>query len=351
MSHGLLLFFCSICGQDPYKTNPCKAPEARCRFSAISTSSLLLSPKSWLSVFNNNTHETTDNMALPPVARRQNLQETTATTEETNPTTSRVEAFFSSSAAVYGAAAALRIVLLVYGLWQDANSPVKYTDIDYLVFTDAARFVAKDGGSPYDRETYRYTPLLAWLLLPTAVEESQLLFASGKVLFAVADLVAGCLLERVLRERLATASSSPTAATVAKARLYASVWLLNPMVAAISTRGSAEGLLGALVAALLWAVQVARQPLLAGLLLGAGVHLKIYPFIYAPAIVWWMDSENMGSTFAKVAKATKKQPVGKKKEAGSPTHPVFAFLTPARLQLTIASLATFVGLNLVMYSM
>ncbi|CAK7205247.1 GPI mannosyltransferase 1 [Sporothrix eucalyptigena] len=283
----------------------------------------------------------------PPVTRRQKqLQEQKKGDSSTS--TSRVTAFFSSAAGVYGAATALRVVLLVYGLWQDANSPVKYTDIDYLVFTDAARFVSQGGGSPYNRETYRYTPLLAWLLLPTAAGGgdtsgvvSQLMFASGKVLFAVADLVAGWLLERVLRERLATPTKSRQAVETS-ARVYASVWLLNPMVAAISTRGSAEGLLGALVAALLWAVQVARQPVLTGLLLGFGVHLKIYPFIYAPAIVWWMDAENTGTTRSKTS--------SKAKKSTSPTNPILAFLSPARLQLTIASLATFVGLNLVMYS-
>ncbi|KAK1762067.1 mannosyltransferase [Phialemonium atrogriseum] len=138
----------------------------------------------------------------------------------------------------------------------------------------------------------------------------------------------------------------------AMARRFAAVWLLNPMVATISTRGSSEGLLGVLVVALLWAV-LSRRITLAGLILGFGVHFKIYPFIYAPAIVWWMDDEKLGSR-SPAKKATKRNEI--KTKDGRATAPstmtqLMAFLTPARIQLAVASLGTFLGLNILMFSL
>ncbi|KAK0648859.1 PIG-M-domain-containing protein [Cercophora newfieldiana] len=243
--------------------------------------------------------------------------------------------FFHGRLPLYFSAALLRLVFLLYGLWQDANSPVKYTDIDYLVFTDAARFMSR-GQSPYDRETYRYTPVLAWLLLPTAWVTGSpfwdtVWFSSGKVLFAAADLVAGWLLERLLT----MGGQGVPPMDGPRARRFAAIWLLNPMVATISTRGSSEGLLGVLVTALLWAV-VSRRVTLAALLLGFGVHFKIYPFIYAPAILWWMDRERMsgfspGSRPPFLARLT-------------------GFITPARFQLALISLTTFLGLNVFMFN-
>lgn len=168
-----------------------------------------------------------------------------------------------------------RIVIFFWGLYQDANMTPRFTDIDYFVFTDASRFMSY-GGSPYERETYRYTPLLAWLLLPTV----NWFFSFGKVLFAIGDIVAGYLILQILKMRGIPES---------KAVIYSAVWLLNPMVSTISTRGSSEGLLGAMVISFVWAVYDKRL-ILGGLLAGVAVHFKIYPIIYIPTVIWSLDN-------------------------------------------------------------
>ncbi|OOQ83736.1 GPI mannosyltransferase 1 [Penicillium brasilianum] len=238
-------------------------------------------------------------------------------------------ALFDSAPRVLLAATALRLILLVYGGWQDANSAVKYTDIDYMVFTDASRYVAK-GQSPYARDTYRYTPLLAWMLLPTAWEGGGALgsvtFAFGKILFALADVVAGWLVVQLL----CRCYHFPTERAL---RYVAAVWLWNPMVANISTRGSSEGLLGVLVAALLWAT-LTKRAVLAGAILGLAVHFKIYPFIYGVSILWWWDAQRDGAAPAK---------------SSSLLSRILGFITPSRVILTVSALVTFAILNAVMY--
>jgi phosphatidylinositol glycan class M len=215
----------------------------------------------------------------------------------------------------------LRLTLLLYGLHQDAHSPLKYTDIDYQVFTSASLYISR-GQSPYARETYRYTPLLAFLLLPTTW--GPLWFSFGKILFAVGDLVAGFLIVRILRNQ---------GMSQERALRYASIWLLNPMVATISTRGSSEGLLGAMVVALLWAV-LEKRIWLSGALLGLAVHFKIYPVVYGMSIIWWLDAQRLGQGV---------------KNADTLMGKIKNFLNPARVQLTVVSLLTFMGLNITMY--
>lgn len=236
---------------------------------------------------------------------------------------SALSAFFTRPWLVFTSAILFRIALLLYGRWQDANSPVKYTDIDYLVFTDAARFISW-GRSPYDRATYRYTPLLAWLLYPTTW--GGLWFEFGKALFAAGDIITGWLAFKALREHQGMG--------VEGAMKFASIWLLNPMVANISTRGSSEGLLAVVVVALLWAV-LQKRIVLAGALLGLGVHLKVYPFIYATNIFWWLGPENVGSW----------QGHRKDRNEHAVTEKVLTFFNPARRRLIASSGVTFLLIN------
>jgi phosphatidylinositol glycan class M len=99
-------------------------------------------------------------------------------------------------------------------------------------------------------------------------------------LFASGDVVAGWLILQLLKRRNVPES---------KAVVYTSVWLLNPMVCTISTRGSSEGLVGALVISFIWAICTNRIAL-GGLLAGLAVHTKIYPIIYIPTVLWALDN-------------------------------------------------------------
>ena len=105
---------------------------------------------------------------------------------------------------------------------------LKYTDIDYVVYTDAARFMHA-GGSPYERATYRYSPLLAWMLIPNI----SLHPLWGKMIFLLFDMIAGFFIYRILRGQKVE-EYSVFLGTVS--------WLLNPFVINMSTRGSFEAI-------------------------------------------------------------------------------------------------------------
>jgi phosphatidylinositol glycan class M len=54
----------------------------------------------------------------------------------------------------------LRVALVVYSEWHDAHSVVKYTDVDYRVFSDATRFLLNPG---LGAENIAKGPLWEWL--------------------------------------------------------------------------------------------------------------------------------------------------------------------------------------------
>lgn len=142
--------------------------------------------------------------------------------------------------------------------------------------------------SPYKRETYRYTPLLAVLLIPNLWLHPSF----GKYIFALCDLVNGILIYQLLRsEILNTKTASNRTSNPQKngqvdglpterlATIYSAVHLLNPLVFSISTRGSSESVLSLFVLLTLYASLKGRWDT-AAILLGLSTHWKIYPVIY-----------------------------------------------------------------------
>ncbi|KAA0705145.1 GPI mannosyltransferase 1 [Triplophysa tibetana] len=186
--------------------------------------------------------------------------------------------------AMFSAAVLIRLMLLCFGVYQDQNLQVKYTDVDYHVFTDAAKFITQ-GHSPYNRSTFRYTPLLALILTPNILVTSYF----GKLLFVGCDVLCGPLIFRLSSLRGVSRSS---------AWVYCGLWLFNPLPIGVSTRGNAESLLAVLVLSTLLCLECKRLRS-AALLFGLSVHMKIYPVTYALPIalcLWKPASRRRGVT-------------------------------------------------------
>lgn len=144
--------------------------------------------------------------------------------------------------------------------------------------------------SPYTRETYRYTPLLALLLSPNEWLHSSF----GKFLFAACDIINGVIIYKLLmrqlqpvaKDRKGLKEDSGGKAILGHGRaeilatIFSSVYLLNPLVFSISTRGSSESVLSLFV---LLTLDCALRDKwnLAAIGLGISTHWKIYPVIYA----------------------------------------------------------------------
>ena len=187
----------------------------------------------------------------------------------------------------------VRFLFIVLGSWIDQASKfsqtdlfldfsLHYTDIDYHVFSDAARLVIA-GKSPFLRETYRYTPFLydILFLFPMALMDRAFLLipnhlignAFGKVLFSILDLFCGYVIDCILQ--LESVSE-------AQRRTCTVLWLFNPFILFISTRGSADSIVCFLVLATILCLK-RKQFFLAGFIFGFSIHFKLFPIIYSLA--------------------------------------------------------------------
>lgn len=196
----------------------------------------------------------------------------------------------------------IRLVLIVYGEIQDGLSEVQYTDVDYKVVTDGARHVLQ-GESPYERHTYRYSPLLAYLMVSNVIGHKFV----GKVIFAAFDLLVGLLIKRiVVQEFLETFRENATAMQKQvksrvlnrpidslllpekyqdKAVLSALVWLYNPFSMVIGTRGNGDSIICFLVLLTLYCILKPKAGFAihfaVGLIHGLAIHYRVYPLIFS----------------------------------------------------------------------
>jgi phosphatidylinositol glycan class M len=210
---------------------------------------------------------------------------------------------------------------------------VRYTDIDYDVFTDAAHHVA-NGSSPYKRHTYRYTPFLAGLLaLPCKYSQEGVVFSImstkyfGKILFCIADAICGFIIALLRRRQRATRQNSPQTAVFGLSTDFIDAlwWLYNPLPINICTRGSAESLVVLLpvLATVAIAETHTTQPqtrqasshwpiilrsCVAGIFHGIGIHAKLYPLIYTVSFMAYFSHQQQSSDHITIIKSNQTKP-------------------------------------------
>ncbi|XP_055530407.1 GPI mannosyltransferase 1 [Wyeomyia smithii] len=203
---------------------------------------------------------------------------------------------------------AIRGFLVYYGEVQDNLSDVQYTDVDYRVITDGASHVLALN-SPYKRHTYRYTPLLAYLVVPNLLLHQTF----GKLIFSLFDILIGLLIKWILlnsyrenkisiekkllkletlnnrnkylikrkNEILNSSNETLPPRYIRMAELSAYFWLYNPLTMVIATRGNGDCVSCFLVLMALYYLLQNKQSIaqffLAGIFLGLSIHFRLYP--------------------------------------------------------------------------
>jgi phosphatidylinositol glycan class M len=216
----------------------------------------------------------------------------------------------------------IRLGLLCYGLWYDWNnstSQVAFTDIDYYVLGDGAKCILYPdsgqgwnisesfrAGSPYDRTTFRYTPILAYLC--TLDDIAGHLFQTpaqfpwfGKVIFVCCDMIVAWLMYKINDSNASkSGSETPDSSCHVDLDMLQIAWVLNPLVLTISTRGNAESFVCVWI--MLWLFflyssdkdkSMSWNLLWSAISYGIAVHVKIFPILYILPLYLWMNNRSL----------------------------------------------------------
>jgi phosphatidylinositol glycan class M len=185
----------------------------------------------------------------------------------------------------YILALVLRIGLVLVNELIDNYFNRNITDIDYHVVSDGARHVFSSPDGPYKRETYRYSPLLAYLMLPNI----YLYYEFAKIVLCIIDVFIGKLIEILLDIQEPTNQND---SDIRKHQIISLLYLLNPMTVYICARGSSDCIITFLV--ILTIILIERDSyILGGIIFGLSIHLKIYPIIYYPSFYLYIGYKNL----------------------------------------------------------
>lgn len=255
----------------------------------------------------------------------------------------------------------VRIATIMYGEFQDRYAEVPFTDVDYRVVTDGARHILNNE-SPYNRATYRYTPILA-ILLTTNIFIHP---AFGKIIFSLFDILITVLTRQIILDEHLHTFEANAASVLAKSKrkltkdprsvrfvlsekhiqqatFYSFFWLYNPFAIVIATRGNGDSITGLLILLTIFALQRCfrqqqqqqgdglKYVVLAGISHSLAIHFRLYPLAFSLAY------------YANLANAT-----------GGPPNLLRAIFQFNRKQLTlafttIASLAMLTGVFYYLY--
>ena len=174
----------------------------------------------------------------------------------------------------------VRILMIYVSTLVDSYFHIQYTDVDYLVITDGSK-----NFNPYNRETFRYSPIIAWLVIPNNYISQDY----GKILFSCIDTICSYIMHLIILQLQPERSSSDEGdirqfscnSNILSLNPTSVVWLwaLNPLSIVLSTRGSFDCISNLMLVMTMFHV-IKKHFVFAGLWYGLFIHFRIYPIIY-----------------------------------------------------------------------